>query len=983
MVRNPSDLPPSSGPTGPRGPSFPFSRPSFKKPSRGRLVVSIVLAVIFALFLSAKSLSAFFINVLWFDSLNRTDVYWGILRSKAELGLLFSFVLALAFWVNIFISDRLAPATLPNTPQDLAIGRVRDITSKRKGLVRLVVSVVFGLMIGLPMSSHWEEWVLFRNRQSFYIEDAQFNTDVGFYMFRLPFLESVVSWAFGALIMVVLITLVSHFLNGSIRPQDKINKMSAQSKVHISVLLAAAALLRAANYWLSRYNLTRSSRSVVEGALYTDINAQLPAINLMILVSVAVAILLLWNIRQKGWRLPALAVGLWVVVAIVAGAVYPAIVQRFVVQPSVSTRELPFISRNIEATKAAMGLANVERVPTTSGTATVADIDANDIALRDIRQLDPAQMRDRFKLDQGLTSFYSVVDLDVDRYLVDGRVQQLLVASRELNPAGIPNRTWVARHLIYTHGCGIVAAPASVITADGRPNYIDLKVTKPQLYFGDGLDGYALVDTDQAEQACPNTKSSQYDADSGIKISGALRKVAMAVNFGEYNLFGSNLITDKSRMLLVRDVRDRVSKIAPFLQYDSDPYPVVVKGEVSWIIDAFTTSTRYPYAQSANIDQISFGSGLNRSFNYVRNSVKAVVNAYSGDVTFYIVDSVDPIARAWQAAFPKLFRPISEVDPELSSHFRYPEDLFRVQSNIYGKYQFDDATLFFNRDAAWSVAQAPPNAPESSSGVGIAATGIDTVDSATVLDANVLRFSPYYTIFHAPGAVDKKGTFAMLRPFVPFSSDDSRKELRSIMVVSSDPATYGKITVFDLATPLPPGPATIAAEFESEPAISATITPLDQRGSRVTYGDLQIVPVGKSFMYVRPMYVLPDGADAKQVFVRKILAWYNNKSVIGNSVTAVVAQLFPGYTGDLGDRVGGSSTVTTTTVAPSTGGSSPGTTVPATSTSTPKELLAQADALFVQADAALASSPPDFSTYQEKLAQARELVRQALATLAN
>lgn len=945
--------------------------------------MSIVLAVIFGLFLSAKSLSAFYINVLWFDSLNRTDLYWGILRSKAELGLLFSLVLALAFWINIFITDRLAPATLPNTPQDLAIGRVRDITSKRKGLVRLVVSVVFGLMIGLPMSSHWEEWVLFRNHQSFSIDDAQFNTDVGFYMFRLPFLESVVSWAFGALIMVVLITLVSHFLNGSIRPQDKINKMSAQSKVHISVLLAAAALLRAANYWLSRYNLTRSSRSVVEGALYTDINAQLPAINLMILVSVAVAILLLWNIRQKGWRLPALAVGLWVVVAIVAGAVYPAIVQRFVVQPSVSTRELPFISRNIEATKAAMGLSNVERVPTTSGTATAADIDANDIALRDIRQLDPAQMRDRFKLDQGLTSFYSVVDLDVDRYLVDGRVQQLLVASRELNPAGIPNRTWVARHLIYTHGCGIVAAPASVITADGRPNYIDLKVTKPQLYFGDGLDGYALVDTDQAEQACPNTKASQYDADSGIKISGALRKVAMAVNFGEYNLFGSNLITDKSQMLLVRDVRDRVRKIAPFLQYDSDPYPVVVKGEVSWVIDAFTTSTRYPYAQSANIDQISSGSGLNRSFNYVRNSVKAVVNAYSGDVTFYIVDSVDPIAKAWQAAFPKLFRPISEVDPELSAHFRYPEDLFRVQSNIYGKYQFDDATLFFNRDAAWSVAQAPPNAPESSSGVGIAATGIDAVDSATVLDANVLRFSPYYTIFHAPGAVDKKGTFAMLRPFVPFSSDDSRKELRSIMVVSSDPATYGKITVFDLATPLPPGPATIAAEFESEPAISQTITPLDQRGSRVTYGDLQIVPVGKSFMYVRPMYVLPDGADAKQVFVRKILAWYNNKSVIGNSVTAVVAQLFPGYVGDLGDRVGGSSTVTTTTVAPSTGGSSPGTTVPATSTSTPKELLAQADALFVQADAALASSPPDFSTYQEKLAQARELVRRALATLAN
>ena len=981
-MRNPSDLPPQS--SGPRGPSFPFSRPSFKKPSRGRLLISIILAVIFALFLSAKSLSAFFINILWFDSLDRTDVYWGILRSKVELGVIFTGVLALVFWINILVTERMAPTVLPNTPQDLAIGRVRDLLAKRKGLLRLAVSVFFGLTIGLPMVSHWEEWVLFRKSQSFSTTDAQFNTDISFYVFRLPFLESVVSWAFGALIMVVLITTVFHFLNGSIRPQDRVNKMSAQSKVHISILLAVIALLRAANYWLSRFNLTRSSRSVVQGALYTDINAQLPAINLMILVSIAVAALLLWNIRQKGWRLPALAVGLWVVVAIVAGAIYPAIVQRFVVQPSVSTRELPFISRNIEATKFAMGLANVDRVATSSGTATAADIDANDIALRDVRQLDPAQMRDRFKLDQGLTSFYSVVDLDVDRYLVDGRVQQLLVASRELNLAGIPNRTWVARHLIYTHGCGIVAAPASVITADGRPNYIDLGVTKPQLYFGDGLDGYALVNTDQAEQTCPKAKASQYDADSGIKISGALRKVAMAVNFGEFNLLGSNLITEKSRMLLVRDVRDRVRKVAPFLQYDSDPYPVVVKGEISWVVDAFTTSTRYPYAQTANIDQISSGSGLNRSFNYVRNSVKAIVNAYSGDITFYVVDSSDPIIKAWQAVFPKLFRPISEVDPKLSEHFRYPEDLFRVQSNLYGKYQFDDATLFFNRDAAWSVAQAPPRAPESSSSVGVSPIGgVGAIDSADVLDANVLRFSPYYTIFHAPGEKDKKGTFAMLRPYVPFSADDSRKELRSFMVVSSDPATYGKITVFDLATPLPPGPATVAAEFESEPAISQTITPLDQRGSRVTYGDLQIVPVGKSFMYVRPMYVLPDDDDAKQVFVRKILAWYGNKSVIGNSVTAVVAQLFPGYTGDLGDRVGVTPGVTPTTIAPGSGGSSPVTTVPSTSSSTPKDLLAQADALFAQADAALASSPPDFSAYEQKLSQARELVRKALAALAN
>lgn len=970
-MRNASDLPP-------RGPGGPTIRiPNFGKPSRGRIILSSIIGVVLLLAFSAKSLSSFYVNVLWFNSVGHSNVYWGIMRSKAELALIFTVGAFMVLWVNFMLADRLAPLTLPNTPEDQTIIRIREATAKSRGKLRIALALLLSLMLGLPASGAWQDWLMFRNRQAFAVGDPQFKANVGFYVFRLPFAQFVVNWTFGALVLVTLATTAFHFINGSIRPQDRVQRVTPQAKVHLSVLLAGGTLLRAAGYWLSKYDLTSSERGVVRGALYTDVKAQLPAINLMILVSLAVTALLLWNIRQRGWRIPAMAVGLWVVVAIVAGTVYPAIIQRFVVQPNVSTRELPYIQRNIQATKAAMGISKVERVSTSFDNVTAEDVMNNEGALRDVRQLDPVQMKDRFALDQGLTSFYTVNDLDVDRYAIDGRMQQVLIASRELNPAGIPNRTWVSQHLLYTHGCGVIAAPASLATDDGRPSYVDLGVKKPQVYFGDGLSGYSVVNTAQKEQKCPGATQTSFTGKGGIVINSFARRVAMALNFGEYNLFGSNLITSDSRMLLVRSARERVAKIAPFLHLDSDPYPVVVNGDIKWVVDAFTTTNKYPYAETANISQLSANSGLNHSFNYVRNSVKAVVDAYTGDVTLYLVDTKDPIARMWNKAFPRLFAKKSTIPAELSAHFRYPEDLFRVQTNLFGRYQFDDATLFFNRDAAWSVAQAPPNEPEgaSSSAATTAATAGAT-DSINATDANVTRVSPYYSIFHAPNAKTDMGEFAMVRPFVPFSADDSRKELRSFMVVSSDPKNYGKITVYDVKAPLPPGPATVASEFESEPAISQTITPLDQRGSRVTYGDLQIVPVGKGLIYIRPMFVLPDGNDAKQVFVRKVLASYNGQSVIGDSLTNVIMQLFPGFNVNLGDRVGGNNKPTQTTVP-----GSPTTTTPASNASTPAQMLQQAETLFKEADAALAKSPPDFTTYQAKLAQARALVQKALAAV--
>ena len=945
----------------------------------------MLLGALVALFIFGKSIASFYVDVLWFDALDRTSIYWSILGTKALLGAIFVTAFALILIFNMWLADRMAPDFIPPSQEERALAAYRQIVGKRQWLLRIVAGVILGLMVGLPAMSQWQEWKLFVNQQSFGINESLFNQDVSFYVFRLPFLGFIASWIFGAFILITLVTAAMHYLNGGIRLQNLGNKVTPAAKAHLSVMLAVLALARAAGYWLSRFDLLGSTRGVVQGATYTDVNAQLPAINLMILVSIAVALLFLYNVRLKGWRIPVMATLMWMVVAIAAGTIYPALVQRFSVQPDVSTKELPYIASNLEATKHAMNLADVEQVPLSFDSLSASDVAANDASLKDVRQLDPTEMRDRFALDEGKTSFYTINDLDVDRYTVDGRLQQVVLGARELNSAGIPNRTWVSRHLIYTHGCGVVAAPASRVTTDGRPTYVDLGIKRPQLYVGEGLNDYAIVATKQAEQACPDLKAEAYQSTGGVALSSTLRRAAFALHFGEYNLFGSGLITPESRLMWIRNIKDRVEKIAPFFQYDADPYPAVVDGKVVWILDAFTTTSRYPNAQSANVSQLTSGSGLNASFNYVRNSVKAVVDAYSGEITLYLVDAKDPIAMTWSKAFPNLLTPVSEASAELVSHFRYPEDLFRVQTNVYGRYQFNDPTLFFNRDAAWSVAQASSTSADSTTGAIGAAGTVLSPDQIDVQDANVARFEPYYTMFHAPGATNSTGTFSLLRPFVPFSSDDTRKELRAFMVVSSDPKSYGKITVYEVNDPLPEGPATVAAEFGSDTAVSQQVTLLDQRGSRVVFGDLQIVPVGKGLVYLRPLYVRPDDANARQVFVRKFLAFYNNKVVIADDLSAAVAKLFPGYTGNLGDRVNDGSepaptdtSNTGTTVPPNTA-----TTIPSGSVDpgslTAAQQLAQAEILFDEADAALAASPPDFSTYQIKLAQARELVRLALA----
>ncbi len=977
----------------PRNPRSPNSsgggfRPGFFK--KGRAVWSAILAVFVIGGISVRSLANFYVDVLWHNVVGRSDVYWGVLQTKITLGAIFVVIFSSVTFLNLWLADRLAPRDVPISLEQRALAGYRQLVATRQWLVRAVISLLLGLLVGLPASAQWQDWLLFRNSQSFGVKDPLFNRDVSFYVFKLPFIQFLISWSLAALILIALVTFIAHYLNGAIQLQTQGRRVTPQAKAHVSVLFALIAVSRAVNYWFGRFELTRSTRGVVQGATFTDVNAQLPATSLMILVSLAVAALFLWNVWQKSWRLPVLATMLWVVVALVAGQIYPAVVQRFSVQPNVSTKEIPYIQRNIIATKNAMGLTTVKSVEVEYEQITAADVSSDSEPLQDVRQLDPIQMRDRFVLDEGQTSYYAIRDLDVDRYEIDGREQQVLVAARELNTAGIPNRTWVSRHLLYTHGCGLIVAPASKVTVDGRPIYTSLKITKPELYFGEGLDSYALVKTGEVEQACSDTKAQSYSAKGGVELSSLARRVAFAVHFGEYNLFGSALLDNESQVMFVRNIKDRIAKVAPFLKLDADPYPVVIEGKVQWIVDAFTVTDHYPYAQQANIDQLTFGSGLNTPFNYVRNSVKIAVDAYDGSMKFYVVDEKDPIIKTWQAVFPKLFTSVDLAPKGLIDHFRYPEDLFRVQTNTYGRYQFEDATLFFNRNAAWSVAQAPAIEPEGLTGVvaGDFTSDLNAANTGEVRDASVARFEPYYTMFHEPRSKSSEGVFSMLRPFVPFSADNARKELRAFMVVSSDPKTYGQLTIYKVDEPLPEGPATVAAEIGSDPVVSQQITLLDQRGSRVIYGDLQIINVSKGLVYVRPLFVRPDDPSAKQIFVRKFLASYNNRVVMADDLTAAISKLFPGFDKDLGDRIddgsvevvpddsSDSSGGATATTQPSSGGSS-------ANLDTPALLLARAEELFAQADAALGSTPPDFALYQKRLAEARELVSRAIALVGN
>ena len=831
--------------------------------------MAVVLVVI--LIFSLRAIATFWTDFLWFDSLNLASVWRTLLSARLTLGAAATLVFFLILWLNLLVADRLGPKFHPVAgPEEEILERYRTLVAGRQRLVFFGVALVVALIPGISASSQWKDWLLFRYGGSFGLKDPQFHTDIGFYVFKLPFLSEVVDWVFGFLLVTTILVAIVHYLTGGIRVQPLGERVTPNAKAHLSVLLAIAALLKAADYWLQRYELTFSSGKNFDGAGYTDVNARLPAIQLLMLISLFAAVLLLFNIWRKGWVLPAIVVSLWLLIALVAGGIYPAFVQRFQVTPAELAKEKPFIQRNIDGTRKAMGLNNVtENKFNYDNNITQAKIDSQADNLTQARLLDPDLLKKTIQSLQFGRQYYAFNDVDVDRYQTSqppaDQSTPVIIASRELNQSEITNPSWEKLHLIFTHGYAAAMAPANTADSGGQPEFLvgDIPVTtkevppltKPEIYIGDGMDGYAIVGTTQKELTT-DTVDTKYDGKDGVSIGSIPRRAAFALRFGAIETLISDNLTSHSKVIFNRDITARVKAIAPFLTLDPDPYPVLLNGRIQYVLDGYTSTSHYPYSQSLDASQI--GVEQAGTFNYLRNSVKAVIDAYDGTVTLYLSDTLyggkqDPIIRAYDKAFPGLFT--KSIPKDLAAHFRYPELLFKTQTQIWARYHQGNPSTFFNNSDRWDIAQQPPNSGN--------AVTTDAATAATqAVTGQTARIDPYYQMLQlAPG---QKSQFVLTRPFVLASNDDSARNLTAVMIASNDPGSYGKLQQIEMVTKKADGtiqrntdvdgPLQANQRMVTYPPLSAYQSLVGRNGSTVELGNLLILPFQNSLLYVRPVY---------------------------------------------------------------------------------------------------------------------------------
>ena len=970
-------------PDGPR--PIPFRVPI----NRRRIVVIATIAVVIVLLSSIRAIAGAYTDFLWFDQLGFASVWRGVVGAKVSLGLLFTLLFFVGSWVSLAVANRLAPKSLSFMPGEEVLERIHEVLGARNALGRTIVSAFLALVAGPSMVGQWNDWVLFRHAQTVGIKDPQFQRDIGFYLFKLPFLSAAVAWTFTALIIITLVTGAAHFFNGGIRVQPGSIRVTNAVKAHLSVLLALVALAKAGGYWLNRFELTLSTNGYVQGAGYTDLKARLPALTLLTAISLASVVLFVVNIRMRGWTLPTIAVGLWLLVSIAVGAIYPRALQA-IVKSSQFDKEQPYIERNIEATRAAFGLQNVKVVEQPyddSGSVdtakATADLNKSTETVSNIRLWEPtaAIAGGTFTKLQQVAGYYRFRDVDVDRYTIDGKVKPVIVSVRELDPDFNEITSWVKRRLNFTHGYGVAMAAANQATEEGQPEFLvqnlppegAFKFTQPRVYFGEHFDSYAIGGTKALEVDFTDKngvdQTFSYDGDGGVQVKSIFRKAAFALRFADPNLLISNQVTASSRILYVRNVRERAQMAAPFLKYDADPYPVVIDGRIVWVLDAYTTSTRYPYAQqTTGLGLLGADSGLSTSFNYVRNSVKVVVDAYTGATRFFVVDEKDPIAKVYRNAFPKLFEPSSQVDklyPGLRAHFRYPEDIFRVQSSIYAQYHVSTARQLFNKNDRWDISKDP--------GSVVAGDNANTGGQAA-------RMPAYYLLAQLPGS--DKQRFSVQQSLVPFSQNDSQQNLRAIMVGESDPDRYGQINAYVFPRDKQIfGPSIAADRMSAFQEVSVKESQLGLRGSAVRYGNLQVLMVGNSLLYVRPMFV--ENKDSNLPLLTYVVVLFHGRIGFKPTLAEALKQALESNAATV-DGLG------TTTTPPDTG-STPTTTKGTTPTvvaatgplssadlaklSTP-EVLIRANAAYDAAQAALAARKLD--VYQAKVDEMGQLVTEAV-----
>ena len=965
--------------------------PGASLPARPRLLGPVLVVLAVLLMVGGVGISLY-TDLLWFSSVDYRQVFTTVLTTRLMLFFGFGLLMAVIVGVNVYLAYRVRPPFRPMSLEQQNLERYRVAVEPFLTPVLLLGAGVIGLFAGLSAAARWQTWLLWRNGSQFGDVDAQFGRDISYFAFTYPFQRFVLGFLLTAVVLALLAAAVTHYLFGGVRLQTVGEKVSPAARAHLSVLIGLIVLLKAFAYYLDRFGLAFSNRGYVEGAGFTDVNAVLPAKNILIGIALICALLFFANIVVRNILLPAGALGLLVVSAVLIGGVYPAYTQQFRVNPNEIQREEQFIQRNIEATRAAYGIdKSVVTDYQASQDADPTELRAEAAQVDSARLLDPNRLAPTFEQLQRLTFYFGVNDqLDIDRYEVDGELQDYVVAAREVDTRNLSGaqRSWINERLTYTHGNGLIAAPADRVDSEGRPLFVEpddpdnpIDLDQTRIYYGELSPSYSIANTEQPEIDGPTGLTGgqggeqvegqatfNYDGEGGVQLSHIGRKLAYALTYREPNLLLSDAIRDDSRLMYVREPRERVEKVAPFLELDADPYPAAVDGRIVWIVDGYTTSSGYPYSQSTNFgeavaDSQTRGVALQQRVNYIRNSVKATVDAYDGTVTLYQFGERDPVLETWNKAFGgDLVRPESEVSDELRAHFRYPEDLFKVQRELLTQYHVTDAREFFSREDFWEIPADPAEAVNNATnaapaeGAGPAAPVVDTAALTGPVQP------PFYSLLQFPGQDEKR--FQLSTSFTGLN----RPNLASFASVSSDPDDYGVIRVLKLPRNNPPnGPGQVANQFLSEQVVADALFPFRQNRAEVIFGNLLTIPAGQGLLYVQPVYVRAQGGESFPT-LQRVLVSYGNEVAAGTTLAASLSDLFgaPVSEPDTPSTPPPSGTPTPTPTA----------TPPAPSAGDVAGLIAEAADAFEDGQAALRAN--DFAAY----GQAQERLRVALGQLA-
>ena len=868
-----------------------------KKPSPLALTF-IILAVIAG---ALVALSGVYVDWLWFKSVGFTAVWSTVLTTKVALFIAFGLITSSIISLNIFLAFRSRPFNVSMAMEADNLERYRATIDPIRKLVFAGVVVVLFYFGGSSGVQLWSSWLLFKNSTDFGVNDPQFNMDISFFAFRLPFYQTLIGWAISTLILATLASAAIHYLYGGLRPQLRSDRTSVAARVQLSVLLGLIVLIKAVAYWFDRFALALKESRLITGLTYTDVNATLPAKSILAAIAVICSLLFFANIVRKSWLLPAAGTALMVGSSVLIAGVYPGAVQQFQVKPSESSKEAPYIQRNIESTRDAYGIADVEMKDYQATVSTNSGQLANDAAtIANIRLMDPNVLSATVRQLQQIKPYYTFPEsLDIDRYTVNGVQRDVVVAVRELNIDGNPSRNWINDHLVYTHGFGFVSAFGNSVDADGKPSFLvgDLPPTtglgkfEPRVYFGENVPDYSIiggpktdtpVEFDYPDDASSNgQKNYTYTGKGGVPMGGLFNKLLFAIQYQEQRIVLSNLINSESKILYNRSPRERVAKVAPWLTLDGDPYPAIVDGKIQWIIDGYTTSAGYPYSQttslsSATTDALTTNSNsitaqTNKNINYIRNSVKATVDAYDGTVVLYQWDEKDPVLKTWMKAFPNTVTPKSKMSAQLLEHIRYPEDLFRVQRDVLSSYHVQTSAAFYGGQDFWRVPRDP-----------------------STFGANAGAQPPYYMTLEMPGS--NKPTFTLTTPFVPRGG---RENLSAFAVVDSNYGpNYGKISVLQLPRSTNvAGPSQVASNFEAKPEVANSLSLLRQGGSDVVLGNLLTLPVGGGLLYVQPVYVKATSNTAAYPLLQKVLVSFGDVIGFDSSLKGALDQVFGGNSG--------------------------------------------------------------------------------------